>query len=398
MSNRSASAYSRSSRFAAPVSSSTREPFGIVDAVRGHVVGEHAALVLRRRPVAQRLLDRAGDRAPGRRASCCHSPGLRWNSTDRVGEQLRERLGAGRADQRREADHLAVGEPRGRAVVGVDLGFAQLGDEAVVGMRTLVGEERCPVLAGLAHRLDRVVGDVRRFLEAVERRVHPVPERVAVGGGNAEQLHDHVHRAGSPRTPRRSRRRPARASGSRQSIAVARTNGSSSVIARGVNARLTSLRCTSCSGGSMKIIMGSIACVSSALDRRALGRAVEQRLLRRVEHVGVARQRVETELVVAVAGLVVAQPAVDRVRIVVELVRERVQLHAAIVSREDAVRVKPGRSWTSTVARAARADASGARRAATRAAPTSPLTDDGPGRGGRARAGAGRPARSRSCS
>ena len=56
---------------------------------------------------------------------------------------------------------------------------------------------------------------------------------------------------------------PFSTSGSRHSIAVARTNGSSSLIARGVNARLTSLRCTSWSGGSMKIIMGSIARVSS---------------------------------------------------------------------------------------------------------------------------------------
>ena len=120
---------------------------------------------------------------------------------------------------------------------------------------------------------------------------------------------------------------PFSTSGSRQLIAVARTNGSSSVIARGVNARLTSLRCTSWSGGSMKIIMGSIARVSSDSTIVPSAELYKHRLLRSLEHVGVAGEREEPELVVAVAGIVVAQRAIGRVRIVVELVGERIQLH-----------------------------------------------------------------------
>ncbi len=94
----------------------------------------------------------------------------------------------------RESDHLLVCESGRQARVVGDLGFAQLGDKAVVGPGAFVGEERGPVLAGFGHRLDRVVGDVRRILEPVERRVHVAPQHVAVHDRHAEQFHDHVHR------------------------------------------------------------------------------------------------------------------------------------------------------------------------------------------------------------
>ena len=55
---------------------------------------------------------------------------------------------------------------------------------------------------------------------------------------------------------------PFFASASRKPAAVRRANGSSSDTARGVNTRLTSFRCVSCIGGSMKIIIGNMLFVS----------------------------------------------------------------------------------------------------------------------------------------
>jgi len=63
-----------------------------------------------------------------------------------------------------------------------------------------------------------------------------------------------------------------------------------------------------------------------AFDGRALGRAVQQRLLRGVEHVVVPREGVPALLLVDVAGRLVAQPPVHRVGVGVELGREGVQL------------------------------------------------------------------------
>ena len=157
-------------------------------------------------------------------------------------------------------------------------------DEPVVGMRALVGEQRRPVLARLRHRLDRVVGDVRRLLEPVERGVHPVAQLVAVGRGTPSSsmitFIGRIAENSSTKSPP-----PFSCSGSRHSIAVARTNGSRSAIARGVNARLTSLRCTSCVGRVHEDHHGEHRRGVEHLDRGALGRAVQQRLLRRVEHV-----------------------------------------------------------------------------------------------------------------
>ena len=61
--------------------------------------------------------------------------------------------------------------------------------------------------------------------------------------------------------------------------------------------------------------------------RRAVGLPVEERR----EHVTEAGQGPELELLVAVERVVVAEPAVDRIRILVELVREGVQVHGKLI-------------------------------------------------------------------
>ena len=65
------------------------------------------------------------------------------------------------------------------------------------------------------------------------------------------------------------------------------------------------------------------------LERGASGRAERGPVDRRVDHVVVARQGPEPELVVAPHRRLVPQPAVDRVRVVVDLVGERVVAHAS---------------------------------------------------------------------
>ena len=326
MSKRSASSYSRSSRLAAAGEQQHPRAFRHRHAVHGHVFGEHAG------PGTATAASSAASPRP-RPGS---SPGRRGPSSTRRGC-------GGTAPPRSRASFVRVSVPAepisdanpitsasvsraSRAVFGVDLRFAQLRDEAVVGMRGLVGEQVVPVPAGLAHRLDRVVGDVGRLLEPVERGVHqcrnvlrsaagtPRSSMITFIGQHRRELLDEVAAALST-------------SGSRQSIAVLRTNGSSSEIARGDERAAHELALHVVLGRVHEDHHGEHRLGVEALDHGALGRAVEQGLLRRVEHVGVARQCVEPERVVAVAGLLVTEPPVHRVRVLVELVGERVKFH-----------------------------------------------------------------------
>ena len=78
---------------------------------------------------------------------------------------------------------------------------------------------------------------------------------------------------------------------------------------RGVNARLTSRRSAVCSGGSVVSIIGSGLPASSVMPKREqIGVGVVQR----GDDVVVARKRPEPEVVVVVAGRLVAQLPVDR--------------------------------------------------------------------------------------
>ena len=336
----SASAYSRSSRFAAAVSRSTREPFGIVHAVRGDVVGEHPTLVLRRRPVAQRLLDRARESSTGRRAPSATRPGLRWKSTAAFGEQLGERLGAGRTDQRRETDHLTIGEAGGDAVV--------------------VGDRRPRTAWRRSRRRDARA--CRRGARPNTRRSCPSPRSRGRGCTAASSSRSSVasiqcrsmlrSAAGTPSNSMITFMGRIAENSSTKSPPPFSTQRLEALDRRRAHERLElgdrPGRERAADELALHVVVGRVhedhhgkqRARVERLDRRAFGRAVEQRLLRRLEHVGVAGERVEAELVVAVARLVVAQPAIDRIRILVELVRERVQLHARIVSREDAA-MKP---------------------------------------------------------
>ena len=78
------------------------------------------------------------------------------------------------------------------------------------------------------------------------------------------------------------------------------------------------------------------------LDRHAAGRRVRVGVVQRVEHVVEARQRPEVEALVVVHGRVLAQPLVRGVRIAVEPVVERVELHRDLSPR---VRPGPRRAW-----------------------------------------------------
>src|SRR4030095_9772814 len=65
------------------------------------------------------------------------------------------------------------------------------------------------------------------------------------------------------------------------------------------------------------------------LERRAFRRAVALPVERRAEHVAIAREGPEVQRVVPIERRMIAQPAIRRVRILVELVRERIELHRA---------------------------------------------------------------------
>src|SRR5262249_32519156 len=132
---------------------------------------------------------------------------------------------------------------------------------------------------------------------------------------------------------------PCAASGSRSRIAVSRTNGSRLATRRGVKARTTSFRRRAGGGGAGggDLIGGPGRSLGRGARRLGgprggggsarLGGAVGLPVDERAQHVAEAGQRPEVHLPVAVEGRVRAQPAVEGMRIRVELVRERVQVH-----------------------------------------------------------------------
>ena len=106
---------------------------------------------------------------------------------------------------------------------------------------------------------------------------------------------------------------------------LAARSGSSSAMRRGVKRRAISLRIAVCSGGSISII--DFVDGAGVLDRHPAGRRVRAGIVQTVEHVVEARQGPEVHALVVVQRHVVAQPPVRGVRVAVEVVVERIELH-----------------------------------------------------------------------
>src|SRR6185503_8757486 len=99
----------------------------------------------------------------------------------RTAEQLGDGLVAGGAEERAEADDLAVAQ-----ALAVDVGPEEAGDEAVVRLLAERREEPLPVLHEVGHRLERVRGHRRRVAVALEGAIHPDAELAAIVVGHAE--------------------------------------------------------------------------------------------------------------------------------------------------------------------------------------------------------------------
>ena len=105
---------------------STGNPAGIVSPWNSRSATREATLVLRRRLVAQHLLDGgAGERRVGLELG--QLVGVLGEGHHRVADQLGDRLGAGRGEEEDEARHLRVGEALDRAVLALDLGLRRGG-------------------------------------------------------------------------------------------------------------------------------------------------------------------------------------------------------------------------------------------------------------------------------
>src|SRR5262245_52067928 len=102
-------------------------------------------------------------------------------------------LAAGRAQERAEADDLAVGETRRRAAAVLDLGVEEVANQAVVGMRTQVLDELEPVAQRVQPRLHGTGRDRIGARVAGQGDVDPLAYLSAVGLGHAEEREDDVH-------------------------------------------------------------------------------------------------------------------------------------------------------------------------------------------------------------
>ena len=169
-SKRSGSGNSRSSRFAEPVSSRMRAPFGTRRAVPLDV-GAWS-----RGPGTATA--RCSGAPPRRRRECsagsatilAYSSGMAREEHARVRQQLRHRLVAGGAEQRAEADDLAVGEAR-RPPSSPSISASSSADTSPsFGVCRSVSHEPDPVVGiMLRHRDARPLGNDGRAVVALER-------------------------------------------------------------------------------------------------------------------------------------------------------------------------------------------------------------------------------------
>lgn len=285
-------------------------------AVQRHVARQHALEALRRGVEAQRLLDRLRqqsgvvDDAPAR--------------VGKIGEveredahEARQRLDAGDDEHRRGQHHLAVGQ-----AVAVDLGLGELGDD-VVGRRLaalgdLVGDERAEVAEGgvelCVAAAPRLVGrDRQHDLAAHGHRV---------GRRQAEHAEDHAdgERAGDVGDEVEFALRADARGGlvghgdgrRHQVLEVAPREGDLRQHAQPVVARRI--------GGAERAAGAAGDLVDQVAARGGEGLPV----LRRAGDVVVARQDPEAAGRAPVAGMPVAQGAVERERIGVD--RRRIKL------------------------------------------------------------------------
>ena len=254
-SNRSASGNTRSSRPALPVSSSTFEPAGIVDAVqldrRASSTGPGPATAPRSaaapRPRWRSARARPPARPAGRGARRARTAALPSSRPTVSVPALKSRLA-------NVGDLVAV-EATGGAVVVGDLGLAERADQVVLRVRPRGGRParaRYPCSAICAVERD-VVDHPDAGLD-VEDLVDVVALLLLVLRRHAERASRSPSTAAGRRSPARSRSVRCPTSGSSSSAQSSRMRSSSLVTRRGVNARDTSARSVVCSGGSMKII------------------------------------------------------------------------------------------------------------------------------------------------
>ena len=212
MSKSSGRSKARGSRVAAPVSSSTGKPAGIVPPSNSRVLDREAALVLRRRQQPEDLLDGAAGSASRSSTTCCHWSGCGVEQHDGVADELGDGLGAGPAEQRRRtrrsrrrSSPVSVPSPRS-TVTWVRRRQHVVGRVSAASPRELVEVAR--PCSSMAVRCPRASGPSRPARGAGTRSSHSriccrspsgtpsIREMISTGNG-AEKSCDHVE--GSPR-------------------------------------------------------------------------------------------------------------------------------------------------------------------------------------------------------
>ena len=180
----------RGSRVAAPVSRSTGKPAGIVPPSNVAVLDGEPPLVLRRRVVAEDLLDRLRDAARGRPGPHRHWSGWASNSTTALPTSL-VTVSAPAPPSSAAKPAISWSDEAGLgAVAAVDGHLGEAGEHVVGRVGPLLGGQVQEVPDHLEHRGLSLRRRVDLAGLAVQRQVEPLADLLALALGHAEHPGD----------------------------------------------------------------------------------------------------------------------------------------------------------------------------------------------------------------
>jgi hypothetical protein len=213
------------------------------------------------------------------------------------------------------------------------LGGEEQAQEVVGVLAAALGEEPLEVGVDLGGRLLARRRDAAGRVVAVDHRVGEAPQRVLVAVGHAQEPRDHRHREEAGEVADQLRRAAGREAVDQRSAALP-----DRPLQHGDPAR----REGPADGRAHTRVVRRVHAeqhrkgeVVDVLEEEAAARAVRFGVVQRGAHVGVPRECVEAVRLVAVRRRLVAESPVDRVRILVDLVREGIVADGGVAHARD---------------------------------------------------------------